>query len=200
MKKPFDFDLQKLYPQPSKRTICVFCSSSKKLDEVYKNAAELLGKELAIRGYSLVHGGGKIGLMGVLSAAVQKNGGKVTGILPESLNLEGIASETDDEIIITKDMPDRKAEMRKRSDAFIILPGGFGTLEEFFETVTLKQLNYTQKPLVVLNINHYYDELLHFLDKSISLNFISEHHKQLYYIVDNVNDAMLYIENQLNEE
>ncbi len=197
MIKPFD--LQKLHPQ-SKKTICVFCSSSQNIDNIYKSVAEQLGTVMANKEYDLVHGGGKIGLMGVLASSVQKNGGKVTGILPESLNLEGIASETDDEIIITKDLPDRKAEMRKRSDAFIILPGGFGTLEEFFETITLKQLNYIQKPLVLINIHHYYDELLQFIDKAVSLKFIKASHKNLFYLTDNADDAISFIENSINLE
>jgi len=197
MIKNLDFELSKLYPSNAKKAICVFCSSSETIDNKYKQQAALLGKLIAQKGFDLVHGGGKIGLMGVIANKVQENGGKVTGILPESLNLEGIASETDDEIIITKDMPDRKAEMRKRSIAFIILPGGFGTLEELFETITLKQLNYIQKPIVLLNFYHYFDELISFLDKAVKLNFISEQHRQLIYITENCEEAIQYIENNI---
>jgi len=197
MIKNLDFEFTKLYPSNTKKAICIFCSSSETIDDKYKQQAALLGELIAQKGFDLVHGGGKIGLMGIVANKVQENGGKVTGILPESLNLEGIASETDDEIIITKDMPDRKAQMRKRSIAFIILPGGFGTLEELFETVTLKQLNYIQKPIVLLNTLHYFDELISFLDKAVELNFISQQHRQLLYITDKCEDAIEYIENNL---
>lgn len=192
--KIIDFELSKLYPNNYKKTLCVFCSSSDQIDTQYKLYASQLGEMIAKRGYDLVHGGGKVGLMGVIASKVQENGGKVTGILPESLNLEGIASDTDDEIIITKDMPDRKAEMRKRSQAFIILPGGFGTLEELFETITLKQLNYIQKPIVLLNIHHYFDDLIAFIDKAVELRFISEKDRQLMFITESCEEALNYIE------
>lgn len=199
MIKNIDFEFPKLYPNHNKKALCVFCSSSELIDDIYKQQASQLGAMIAKKGYDLVHGGGKVGLMGIIASKVQENGGKVTGILPESLNLEGIASDTDDEIIITKDMPDRKAEMRKRSLAFIILPGGFGTLEEFFETITLKQLNYIKKPIVLLNINHYFDELILFLNKAVELKFISEKDRQLIFITDNCEEALNYIEQKLKE-
>lgn len=198
MKPNFDFELPKLYPSQNKKAICVFCSSSEQIDHNYKTIASELGKIIGQKGFDLVHGGGQIGLMGVIAASVQANGGKVTGILPESLNLEGIASETDDEIIITKDMPDRKAEMRRRSCAFIILPGGFGTLEELFETITLKQLHYINKPIVLFNINNYYDELITFLRKAVQMKFISEEHYQLLYICNSCEETMQYIEKNIN--
>ncbi|HNV96288.1 MAG TPA: TIGR00730 family Rossman fold protein [Bacteroidales bacterium] len=195
--KSIDFEFSKLYPNYNKKALCVFCSSSEQIDVKYKLEASQLGEMIAKRGYDLVHGGGKVGLMGVIASKVQENGGKVTGILPESLNLEGIASETDDEIIITKDMPDRKAEMRKRSQAFIILPGGFGTLEELFETITLKQLKYIQKPIVLLNVHHYFDELISFIDKAVELRFISDKDRQLIFITESCEEALNYIEKHL---
>lgn len=195
--KPFDFDIPKLYGSSTKLTIGVFCSSSQSIDEIYKTHAALLGELLAKNQYDLIHGGGKVGLMGILAQSVQKYGGKVTGILPESLNIQGIASETDDEIIITKDMADRKNEMRKRSHGFIVLPGGFGTLEEFFETVTLIQLNYTNKPLVLLNINHYYDTLIDFLNMAVQKNFISDEHRNLFYTCTSCQEAIDYLNKQL---
>lgn len=195
--KNIDFEFSKLYPNYSKKALCVFCSSSEYIDIKFKQQASMLGELIAQKGYDLVHGGGKVGLMGVIASKVQENGGKVTGILPESLNLEGIASDTDDEIIITKDMPDRKAEMRKRSQAFIILPGGFGTLEELFETITLKQLNYIQKPIVLLNINNYFNEIIAFLDKAVELKFITEKDRQLIFITNSCEEALNYIEKHL---
>ncbi len=198
MKNPFDlnFDIHKIYGN-QKPAIGVFCSSSEEIDEIYKKHATELGKLIATNGYDLIHGGGKVGLMGCIAQSVQKYGGKVTGILPESLNIEGIASETDDEIIITKDMPDRKNEMRKRSNAFIVLPGGYGTLEEFFETITLIQLNYLNKPLVLLNINHYYDNLLKFINEATEKKFISLEHRNLFFETDKTDEAILYINQKL---
>jgi uncharacterized protein (TIGR00730 family) len=189
--KNFDFDLTKPYP----KAICVFCSSSEALEEVYYVAARELGVLIAKNGYNLVHGGGKIGLMGTLAATVQESGAKVTGVLPERLNLEGIASETDDEIIITKDMPDRKTEMRKRSEAFITMPGGFGTLEELAEVLTLKQLGYHTKPVVILNTNNYYENLIGLFEKMYKLNFAKPDFKSLYHISPTPADAMNHILN-----
>lgn len=192
----FDFDLNKLYGQ-SKLTLGVFCSSSEHIDPIYKDSANQLGELIAKNDYDLVHGGGKIGLMGIIARAVQQNGGKVTGILPESLNIEGIVSEIDDEIIITNDMADRKNEMRKRSHGFIVLPGGYGTLEEFFETITLKQLHYINKPLVLINVNHYYDELLNFINKAIKNNFIKEEELNLFYVTNSCHDAINFMNHKL---
>lgn len=198
MKPSIDFELSKLYLTNQHKAICVFCSSSTIIDEKYKIIATQLGTSIVKSGFNLVHGGGKVGLMGIIATSVQKAGGKVTGILPETLNIEGIATETDDEIIITRDMADRKAEMRKRSAAFIVLPGGFGTLEEFLETVTLKQLNYLDKPIVLLNVYHYFDFLIQFLQKANGEGFITNEHLNLFYITDNIEDALSYIIEKVN--
>jgi hypothetical protein len=178
-----------------KRTICVYCSSSGAVDKQYLDLAKKLGEMIGERGFNLIHGGGKVGLMGILSPAVQSKGGKVTGVLPDRLNIEGIASETDDEIIITDDMSDRKSVMRKRSNAFIALPGGFGTLEELLEVITLKQLQYHQKPVVIINVNHFYDPLLAQFDIIFSQSFAKPEFKQLYHVVTEAEDAMNYIQN-----
>ena len=194
--KKFDFDLNKIYGS-QKLSIGVFCSSSEFLEPIYKESAYILGELIAKNSYDLVHGGGKIGLMGILAKAVQLNGGKVIGILPESLNIKGIVSEIDDEIIITKDMTDRKNEIRKRSSAFIVLPGGFGTMEEFFETITLIQLQYINKPLVLININNYYDNLIKFIQTAVNNKFIPEKDLNLFYITNNCYDAINFINNKL---
>jgi len=175
--------------------VCVFCSSSNLIDKLYIEMADDLGRLIAENGFNLVHGGGKIGLMGVLSKKVQDNGGKVIGVLPDLLNIEGIASETDDEIIITKDMADRKYEMRKRSRAFIALPGGFGTLEEIMEIITLKQLEYHNYPIVFINTNLYYDKLFELFEKMYSEKFADVSYKDLYYIADTPTAAIDYIKN-----
>lgn len=187
-----NFDLS-LGNQPLKKAICVFCSSSEVLDKSYFEAARLLGKLIAENNFNLVHGGGMIGLMGAISESVQAHGGKVTGVLPERLNMEGIASETDDEIIITKDMADRKTEMRKRSEAFISLPGGFGTLEEILEVITLKQLKYHTKPVVILNMNDFYSPLIQMFERFYEHSFAKPEFRNLYFIANTPEEAINYI-------
>jgi len=183
------------YRKMSTVTICVFCSSSNQISKEYIEMAAELGHKMAEHGFNLVHGGGKIGLMGILASSVQQKGGIVTGVLPDLLNIEGIASETDDEIIITKDMADRKAEMRKRSRAFIALPGGFGTLEEVMETITLKQLGYHNLPVVIINTNGFYDNLFALFEKMFSQKFADTSYHSLYFEAKNPDDALEYIKN-----
>jgi hypothetical protein len=154
-----------------------------------------LGRLIAEHGYNLVHGGGKVGLMGIISNSVQQGGRKVTGVLPEQLNLEGIASETDDEIIITKDMADRKTEMRKRSQAFIALPGGFGTLEELVEVITLKQLGYLNYPIVIINTLNFYEPLIRLFEEMYHQKFADVSYRTLYYIASGPEDAIEYVKN-----
>lgn len=175
--------------------ICVFCSSSNQIPKEYMDMATDLGRKIAIGGYNLVHGGGKIGLMGILAASVQQFGGKVTGVLPEMLNLDGIASESDDEIIITRDMADRKNEMRKRSRAFIALPGGFGTVEELMETITLKQLGYHNLPIVIINTSLYYEKLLALFQHMFNQRFADESYASLYFVAADPDEAIHYIKN-----
>jgi len=178
-----------------KKTICVFCSSSDLIEELYFQTAQELGTLIGQNNYDLIHGGGMIGLMNILADAVQDNGGKVTGVVPERLNLKGIVSETDDEMIVTKDMSQRKTVMRDRSDAFIALPGGFGTLEEIMEIMTLKQLNYHEKPVIIINTNGFYNDLLSQFDKMFDEQFIKPDLKNLYYIAENPEDAMKHLMN-----
>ena len=190
--KNFDLNLN-IGNQSQKKAICVFCSSSEVLDAYYFETAKSLGKLIAENGFNLVHGGGMIGLMGAISASSQACGSKVTGVLPERLNLEGIASETDDEIIITKDMADRKTEMRKRSEAFIALPGGFGTLEEIAEVITLKQLKYHTKPVVILNTNDFYSPLIQMFERFYEHSFAKPEYRNLYFVANTPEEAMKYI-------
>jgi len=194
-----NFDLSLINTQ-NKKAICVFCSSSSALDKKYCEIAKELGRLIAQNGFNLVHGGGKIGLMGVISEAVQSNNSKVIGVLPERLNIEGIASETDDEIIITKDMADRKAEMRKRSEAFIALPGGFGTLEEILEVITLKQLKYHTKPIVIINAEDFYEPLINMFEQFYKQSFAKEDFKKFYFIAKNPSEAIEYIKNYKHQD
>ena len=132
--------------------ICVFASSSSSVAGVYKTAARQLGEDIARKGWGIVFGAGTQGLMGELARQARKNNGCLTGVIPDSLNSPGIVYEECDELIATHTMRERKAIMEQRSFAFIALPGGFGTLEEILEIITLKQLGYHNKPVVLMNI------------------------------------------------
>lgn len=178
---------------PVKR-VCVFCSSSEKLAEPYYQCADELGKLLGLGGCEVIFGGGGIGLMGRLARSVQANGGRMTGVIPIALNREGMTYENCDELIVTKDMRERKAVMDTRAEAFIALPGGFGTLEELVEHMTLKQLRYHRKPIVIVNTNQFYSPLMEFFDHVIAENFAHPDHRDLYFVAEDPEEAMSHLE------
>lgn len=175
------------------RVICVYSSSSNTVDEKYFKAASEIGKTIALNGDVLLFGGGLVGLMGATSKAVHAHGGKVVGIIPEALNLKGVVYELCDELVVTPGMRERKAIMDARSDAFVALPGGYGTLEELLEIITLKQLKYHNKPIVILNIYGFYDKLLEQFESLIGLSFAKAESRKLYKVCSTVDEAMLYI-------
>lgn len=146
-------------------SICVYCSSSDNIADVYPPVAKALGREMARRGHELIYGGGAVGLMGVMAEAAHEAGGTVTGVIPSKLQArEGIAYDAD-ELIVTDTMRDRKRIMYQNADAFAVLPGGYGTLEEFMEVLTLKQLGYHDRPIAILNVDGFYDSLLSFFEE-----------------------------------
>lgn len=160
--------------QPSKfRRICVFCGSSQGKKPSYQEAAIELGKELVSRNIDLVYGGGSIGLMGLVSQAVHSGGRHVIGVIPKTLMPREITGETVGEVKAVADMHQRKAEMARHSDAFIALPGGYGTLEELLEVITWAQLGIHDKPVGLLNVDGYYNSLLTFIDQAVEEGFIS---------------------------
>lgn len=176
------------------KNVCVFAASSNALDIVYVEAAKRLGEVLAQRGYMLVYGGGNNGLMGVLAQAAHAQGGKIVGVIPDKLRGFELAYEGCDELIVTSNLRERKAVMERRADAFIALPGGFGTLEEILEMLTLKQLWYHQKPVIFLNIRGIYDELMQFFENLIAERFITPEHRRLYHLSPNPEEAMAFLE------
>lgn len=182
------------------KSICVFCSSSDDINKDFFNEANILGQLISENNLTLIHGAGKIGLMGELEKGARKNKSKVIGIIPKKLYKRGIYSETLDEIIVTKDMKERKEIMRKKADAFIVLPGGFGTLEEAIETITLKQLKYHTKPIVFLNTNNFYKDLFKQFDKFYNSNFTNSKFKDLYFVANNSISAINYINNYIYTE
>jgi len=176
------------------KVICVYSSSSCTIDKAYFDAASELGREIASRNDIFLFGGGLTGLMGTCAKAVHQNCGKVIGVIPDALNLEGIVYDRCDELVVTKDMRERKAIMDSRSDAFIALPGGYGTLEEILEIITLKQLRYHNKPIVILNINNFYGNLLQQFETIIKQNFAKNECRDLYHVTESIPSALDYID------
>ncbi|XP_008813587.1 cytokinin riboside 5'-monophosphate phosphoribohydrolase LOG3-like [Phoenix dactylifera] len=154
------------------KRVCVFCGSSTGKRSCYQDAAVELGKELVARKVDLVYGGGNTGLMGLVSGAVHSGGGHVIGIIPRSLMGREITGETVGEVRAVGSMHQRKAEMARHSDAFIALPGGYGTLEELLEVISWAQLGIHNKPVGLVNVDGYYNSLLAFVDKAVDDGFI----------------------------
>lgn len=177
-----------------RKTICVFCSSSEDLDKKFHKIAVELGSRLGADNYKLIHGAGTIGLMGVLMKSAVSSGCKVTGVVPERLNRENIVSDEHQTLVVTADMKDRKEYMRNNSDIFMALPGGFGTLEELMEVITLKQLKYHNKPVIIINPFGFYDNLLKQFEVFYQEKFTVKSYRDLYFVTDNLNDAFDYID------
>ncbi len=178
--------------------ICVYCSSSQTIDKKYFRQATLLGKTIALKKHSLVYGGGKVGLMGEIALTVKQHKGQVIGVIPENLKERELAFQEADELIITKDIRERKKVMEEQADSFIALPGGFGTLEELLEIITLKQLNLHNKPIVLLNVDNFYDNLIKQFDLFYKENFAYDkfNKEDIYHISQTVEEAINYIEKQ----
>ena len=177
--------------------ICVFGAASNLIDNSYIDAVEKLGEEMAKRGHTLVFGGGGHGLMGAVARGVRRGGGRIIGIIPSFFRdevIEEIFDECDD-MIYTNTMAERITTMANMSDAFITVPGGIGTFEEFFEIITLKQLGRHTKPIAIFDVNNYYNKLDEFLQASVKEKFISENCKTLYDYSDKTDEILDYIEN-----
>jgi hypothetical protein len=159
--------------------VCVYCGSSPGRNPDFIQSARAMGAELANRNITLVYGGGRSGLMGEVARAALDNGGQVIGVIPKALEVQELAFREVTELHVVNSMHERKALMAELSDGFVALPGGYGTLEELFEVLTWVQLGFHTKPCGVLNIDHYYDHLLEFLDNSVSEQFIHQPHRDL---------------------
>jgi hypothetical protein len=175
--------------------ICVFSSSSNAIKEVYFQEAEQLGKLIAKGDHVLINGGANVGLMEAVTIAAREAGGKTIGIIPEKLIGRSLASENLHEVIITPDMHNRKVRMRDISDAFIALPGGFGTLEEILEVITLRQLDYHTKPIVFINTNNFFDNLFKQFEVSYNEMFAKNVYRELYFVAQNSAEALDYVSN-----
>ncbi|NQX99859.1 MAG: TIGR00730 family Rossman fold protein [Flavobacteriaceae bacterium] len=172
------------------RKIAVFCGSSVGFDPIYKQAAIQLGNAFVKRDITLVYGGGKIGLMGVLAETILNQGGKVIGVIPELLKKKEVVDCNVTELIVTQTMSERKVVMSKLSDGYISLPGGFGTLDELFEGITMSQLHIEEKPNALLNTNGYYDHLLSQIERMIDDGFVKSSNKELLIVSRTVEDLI----------
>ena len=177
------------------QSICVFCSSSDKVDTVYFKAAAELGKRIGREGDHLVYGGTTVGLMGAVARAAKENGAKITGIIPRRIHEAGIGWQEADAYIVTDEMRERKALMSEKADVLIALPGGVGTLEEILEVMTAKQLGYHQKAILFLNTNTFYTPLLEHFETVYRQHFAKESYRSLYFVARNTDDIYEYLEN-----
>lgn len=174
--------------------ICLYGAGSSMINEEYKKTGYQLGCEIAKKGHSLIFGGGSTGMMGAVSKGVNDSDGETIGIAPEWMeDFEGISDECD-RFIKTESMEDRKRLFEEYSDAFIITPGGIGTLDELFEIITLKKLHIHNKPVVIFNMNHFYDRMIDMIDFMISENTIPESNRYLFKVCSTIEETLDYIE------
>jgi uncharacterized protein (TIGR00730 family) len=176
--------------------ICVYGAASPTIDPKYMELVETMGRELAKRGHSLVFGGGGNGLMGAAARGFKSAGGYILGVIPKFFDEEDVEAICDfcDELIQPDTMRQRKQLMEDNADAFIVVPGGIGTFEEFFEILTLKQLCRHNKPIALYNLMGYYDDINNVLDQAMKKNFIRDNCKELYYTTDDIEELFRYIE------
>jgi cytokinin riboside 5'-monophosphate phosphoribohydrolase len=164
------------------KLLCVYCASSDRLDPKYYAAAAELGREMVVRGWGLVYGGGKTGIMGAIARAVKQSGGHVVGVIPEFMEARELAYDEADELVTVITMRERKLLMETRADAFVALPGGWGTLEEIMEILTLRQLDVVKKPCVFLNQDGFYDPLLQLFDRMLTDKFFKPSNMELFRV------------------
>jgi uncharacterized protein (TIGR00730 family) len=176
------------------KNVCVYASSSSLLDNIYTEAAAELGRALAKRGWGLVFGAGAHGLMGATARGAAEAGGVTIGVVPEKMDVDGVVYDNCTELFVTRTMRERKALMEEKADAFIALPGGFGTFEELLEIIALRQLGYHQKPVVILNVNGYYDALIAQFDRAVEQRFSSPEALSVFGVFGAAEEALDYIE------
>jgi uncharacterized protein (TIGR00730 family) len=174
----------------SVNTVCVYCASSNSIDPAFAAAASELGECLGRAGQRLVFGGVASGLMKAVADSARRHGGELVGVLPQSMADRGIAYPDMNETHVTPDMRSRKEKMDELSDAFIALPGGFGTLEELFESITLKQLGYHNKPIVIVNIHEFYSPLFEMIEHLFTSKFAKASYRGLYDVALTPDQAM----------
>ncbi|MBM7418966.1 MULTISPECIES: TIGR00730 family Rossman fold protein [Chryseobacterium] len=172
------------------KSITVFCGSSFGSDDLYKKQATLLGQTLAKQNIQLIYGGANVGLMGAVADGVLKEGGKAIGVLPNFLQSKEIAHQNLTELILVETMHERKTKMNELCDGVIVLPGGYGTLEEFFEMITWAQLGLHKKPIAILNIDGFYDDLIKLVQKMVDKGFLKQINQEMLLVSDSIDELL----------
>jgi uncharacterized protein (TIGR00730 family) len=175
-------------------SVCVFCASSNGSDPIFLESARALGRAIATRGWQLIYGGAHVGLMGAMADAAMTHGGSVTGVIPRTLVEREIAHRGLTQLIEVDSMHERKAEMARRADAFLALPGGLGTLDELCEVLTWSLIGIHQKPIVLINIAGYWDAFLRMLDLEVASGFLRSTHRKLPLLAGDAEEACRRVE------
>ncbi len=174
--------------------ICIYGASSNDIDRAFITAGEELGRQIAQCGHTVVFGGGASGLMGAVARGAEKENGKIIGICPSFFNVDGALFQNCTDMIYTKTMSERKTLLEEMSDAFIVTPGGIGTFDEFFETITLRQLCIHTKPIAILNTNGYFDPMIQMLQSAVQKKFMPQTNMDLFYASDNAKELLKYLD------
>ncbi|GEN76603.1 LOG family protein [Chryseobacterium hagamense] len=177
------------------KSITVFCGSSFGSDDIYKEQAALLGQALAKQGIQLVYGGADVGLMGAVADGALNAGGKAIGVLPHFLQSKEIAHQQLTELVLVETMHERKTKMNDLCDGVIVLPGGYGTLEEFFEMITWAQLGLHQKPIGLLNIDGFYDDLIRMVQTMVEKGFLKQVNRDMLLISESIEELLEMMRN-----
>lgn len=180
--------------------ICIYGASSNQIPEEYITAGEILSKKLALRGHSLVFGGGAMGLMGAAARGFTEGGGDIVGVAPSFFKVDGVLYDKCTDFIYTDTMRERKKILEDNSDCFIVCPGGVGTLDEFFEILTLKQLGRHSKPIVMYNVCGFFDELFMFIKRICNEKFMKESSLDIFRLISDDEKLIDYIENYTSDE
>ena len=183
---------------PPLRTLCVFCASAMGVQPVYREVAEALGRSLAERGIGLVYGGARVGLMGAVASAALQNGGNVIGVIPHVLVDQELSNHGLTELHVVDTMHTRKSLMAERADAFLILPGGYGTFEEMFEVLTWQAIGLHTKPVCLLNVRGFYNGLLAFLDTCVAEGVLRSTARANLLVANTVENALSLLTGHVN--
>lgn len=175
--------------------ICVYGAASSEIDKSFIEAGEELGRKMVERGHGLVFGGGANGMMGALARGVNEKNGYILGIAPGFFNVDGVSYDNCTEFIHTDTMRERKRLLDEKSNGFVVSPGGIGTFDEFFEILTLKQLGRHNKPIVIWNLNNYFENMENMMQVSVDKRFITDDCRELYKVCNTVDEILDYIEN-----
>ena len=172
------------------RSLCVYCGSSDRGRQAHHDDALRLGRIMAKAGIRLVYGGGRIGMMGRVADAVMESGGEAIGIIPQFLEQVEVGHSGVSQLIVTANMHDRKQKMAELSDAFLIMPGGLGTLEETFEILTWKQLGLHEKPIIIADIGGYWRHLIDLIDHMIAESYVTPENRALFQVIDSIDELL----------